>query len=117
MAIAYDHVHSSNIRALGYANGVGYVEFNGGARWGYTMERGTFEEMKAAKSIGGYFSKNIKGKTPVAFRGHCCSNSPCKRDATKAVTGRQPGFVLCDECAKEPRFGQLVFIPYDLVAK
>lgn len=112
MTVTYDAVHSTNIRALGYADGVGYVEFNGGRRFAYKMERGVFDQMKADRSIGGFFSKNVKGKHPVVWHGHCCDNSPCKRDATKQVAAGSPAFVLCDTCVKDPRFGQLVFVPY-----
>lgn len=117
MTVTYDAVHSTNIRALGYAGGVGYVEFNGGRRFAYRMDRPLFDQMKADRSIGGFFAKNVKGKCEVVWNGHCCDNSPCMSDATKQVTSRSPSFVLCDVCAKDPRFGQLEFVPYAAALK
>lgn len=112
MKIAYDHVHSSNIRALGFSKGVGYVEFNSGARWGYEMSLKTFNELKGAKSIGSYFAKAIKGKAKVVFRGQCCSNSPCKNDAVSQAAAAGITFYLCEEHAKEPRFDNRTITPY-----
>lgn len=109
--IAYDAVVSSNIRALGFEKGVGYVEFIGGRRFAYTMTKAMFDEMKAAKSIGSYFAKNVKSKCPVVWTGHCCDNSPCKANATLVAAANAPAFKLCDPCSKIPRFINVAFSP------
>jgi KTSC domain len=109
--IQYKPVESSNIRALAYDNGVAYVEFHGGRRFAYTLPRKVFDEMTAAKSIGGYFSKNVRSKYAVYWHGCRCDLSPCQNDAT--VTGSVNGtkFSLCDECGKAARYSQVKLTP------
>lgn len=111
--IAYDESFtSSNIRGLAWANDIVYVEFHGGRRFAYTMSLAMYNEMRAAKSIGSYFSKMVKGKRPVFWDGHRCDNSPCKNDAAyRAGPETTPAFYICDPCAKDPRFKNIVFTP------
>ena len=77
----YKPVESSNISALAYDGAIGYVQFNNGRRFGYTMPKSLFDQLMAAKSKGSFFAKAIKGKCDVAFTGWKCDNSPCERDA------------------------------------
>lgn len=115
MTIAYDEdIKSSNINALAWDKGVGYVEFIGGRRFAYTMDRTLFTQMREAKSVGSYFSRNVKGKCPVVWTGYRCDNSPCKSNAQ--VQGH-PGnvvaagiFRVCPDCAKIDRFSQITFV-------
>lgn len=112
MTIAYDAVHSTNIRALAFNDGIGYVEFNGGRRFAYRMPRELFDKMKADRSIGGFFAKNVKGKCPVVWNGHCCDASPCQRDAEWKSIPPQREFTLCGSCFRDPRFRGIAFEPY-----
>lgn len=108
--IQYHDVASSNIRALGFEKGVGYVEFTGGRRFAYKMTKTLFTQMEQAKSIGSFFAANVKKICPVVWSGHCCDNSPCKSDAM--LLGTVPGlpqFRVCEPCSKNPRFAEVVF--------
>lgn len=111
--IAYDELFTStNIRGLAFVNGVAYVEFHGGRRFAYSMSLEMFNEMRGAKSIGGYFSKMVKGKRPVFWDGYRCDNSPCKNDAAyRAGHAAMPAFYICAPCSKDPRFKDIVFTP------
>ena len=110
--IVYDEkIKSSNIRGIAWAKGIGYVEFHGGRRFAYTMSLALFNDMKAAPSIGTFFSKNVKGKCPVSWDGYCCDNSPCKRDATVGAGAATIAFRICEECSKDPRFKDILFTP------
>jgi hypothetical protein len=113
----YIPVASSNIQALAYANGTAYVEFNGGRRFAYSMPRKVFDEMRAAKSIGAYFSKTVKGKYDVVWRGYHCDLSPCQNDAT--ITGSINGqrFSLCDICGKDARYSNIELTAYNYTSR
>lgn len=109
MTLHYQPVSSSNLRAVGFQDGIGYVEFHSGARWGYEMPRKLFDEMLEAKSIGTFYAMLIKSRCKVSWTGHCCSLSPCKADAT--LTGEVSGnkFFLCDTHAKDSRYAGISF--------
>lgn len=114
-ALAYDcDLKSSNIHGLAYDKqaGLGYVEFNGGRRFAYAMPQKLFDEMRAAKSIGSFFARNVKGKCPVAWVGQCCDNSPCRENAS--LQGEVAGvkFVVCTPCSKAPRLHAITFYPF-----
>ena len=54
-------VVSSNIRSVGYDNGVLEIEFNSGGIYQYPdVPRSTYESLMAASSKGGFFSTYIK---------------------------------------------------------
>lgn len=116
MKLAYDYdIKSSNIVALAYdqAAGVGYIQFGGNRRFGYKMPKTLFDQMKADKSVGGYFAKMVKGKCPVVWNGYACDNSPCQKDATLlGHPGNDPKvglFRVCEGCSKTPRLSQITF--------
>jgi hypothetical protein len=55
-------VISSNIAAIGFDNGTLTVEFKNGGRYEYMgVDKGVYEAMQTAESIGRYFLQNIKG--------------------------------------------------------
>jgi len=54
---------SSNIARDGFDDKL-HVEFKAGAKWEYDAPRSEFERMKKAKSVGSFFSSEIKGKYP-----------------------------------------------------
>lgn len=107
----YKPVTSSNINATAYANGAAYIEFNGGRRFAYSMPRKVYDEMLAAKSIGTYFAKMIKGKYEVKWRGQRCDLMSCQNNAT--MTGSVAGnrFCLCDECGKAAQYSTVTLTP------
>lgn len=110
--LAYDrNFTSSNIHGLAWANGIGYVEFAGGRRFGYSMPKTLFDEMRNAKSIGSFFARNVKGKCSVVSVTIGCNNSPCQADA--ALQGEIAGgkVHVCTACSKIPRMAQVVFTP------
>jgi hypothetical protein len=108
----YKDVSSSNIQALAYADGKGFVEFGGGRRFAYTMPRAVFNEMESAKSIGSYFARNVKGHYEVAWTGQRCSLMSCRNDATLAGEVAGGKFFLCDACSKDGRYTGFQFTPY-----
>lgn len=110
--IIYDHdISSSNIHGLAWEKGIGYVEFMGGRRFAYTMSKEIFDQMRAAKSIGTFFSRNVKGKCPVVWCGFGCDNSPCKSDATLQGIVAGGKFHVCGPCSQIPRFAGITFSP------
>ena len=110
--IAYDeNFESSNIQGLAWQKGVGYVQFIGGRRFGYTMDKALFTQMRDAKSIGSFFARSVKGKCPVVWTGHACDNSPCKSDATLEGDNGAGKFKVCAPCSKIPRFAAITFSP------
>lgn len=107
----YKAVVSSNIAALAYADGIGFVEFHGGRRFSYDMPKALFDQMAAAKSIGAFFAREVKGKCQVTGSSHRCSNSPCQTDATLAgIAGGVPFFV-CDACRNAPQLAGIELKP------
>lgn len=115
--VAYDAVMSSNIAALGYGDGVGYVEFNGGRRFGYAMPLDVFTAMKTAKSIGAFFAKNVKGVFRVTGTWQRCDSSPCSHNATVHGVVAGIAFRLCDTCAADPRHTGLTLTPIPAPAR
>lgn len=114
--INYQDVKSSNIRAVAYQNGLVHVEFHGGRRFTYGhVPKETFDEMMAAKSIGSFFAKSIKGKFPVAARAQRCDDSPCPENATVTGLVASQRIHLCDECSKNARFTGLALTPIEQV--
>lgn len=111
MPPTYKPVVSSNISAVAYDDGKGYVEFHGGRRFAYAMPKAVFDEMLAAKSIGGFFAKGVKGKFAVAWTGQRCSNSPCEKDATQQGTVAGIAVQVCDACAGIPRLAGVTLQP------
>lgn len=109
----YKDVSSSNIQALAYADGKGFVEFHGGRRFAYTMPLAVFNEMASAKSIGGFFAKAVKGKYPVASTSQRCNLMSCRNDATLQPVESAGKFVLCQACSKDPRYGGIAFKPIE----
>lgn len=107
----YKNVHSTNISALAYADGIGFVEFHGGRRFGYSMPLKVFEAMGAAKSIGGYFAKEVKGKYPVAVTAQRCNLMSCDRDAVLQGKSSTTTFVVCEPCSKSTHLADIVFGP------
>lgn len=107
----YKDVDSSNIQALAYADGNGFVEFMGGRRFSYTMPKKVFDEMAAAKSIGSYFARNVKGKYEVAGTSQRCNLMSCREDAT--LRGEVAGgkFHVCDKCSKIGPYANVTLIP------
>lgn len=107
----YKAVTSSNISALAYADGVGWVEFHGGRRFGYQMPKAAFDAIAAAKSIGSHFAREVKGKFAVASTSQRCSNSPCQADASLVGEAGGVPFFVCDACRKGERLAAIVFSP------
>lgn len=108
MKIQYQLVTSSNIRAVAHQDGMLHIEFHGGRRFSYGhVPKETFDAMMAAKSIGSFFAKSIKGKFPVAERSQRCDNSPCEADATLTGVVSTTRVHLCGECAKQARFAEV----------
>jgi hypothetical protein len=107
----YKTVTSSNINSTAYANGTSYIEFNGGRRFAYSMPRKVYDEMLAAKSIGTYFAKMVKGKYVVTWQGQRCDLMSCPNDAT--MTGSVAGnrFCLCDDCGKAAMYSTVKLTP------
>ena len=110
MQPVYKDVDSSNIQALAYADGKGFVEFNGGRRFAYTMPQAVFTTMAEAKSIGSYFAREVKGKYPVAWTGQRCNLMSCRNDAT--LTEVDGKYHCCDGCSKSPHLAAIKFKPY-----
>lgn len=110
MQPVYKDVLSSNIQALAYSDGNGFVEFSGGRRFAYTLPKTVFDAMMTAKSIGSYFAREVKGKYPVSWTGQRCNLMSCRNDATLEADGSK--FALCDSCSKDPRFSTTTFKPY-----
>ncbi len=81
MQPVYKAVRSSNIAALAYADGKGWVEFHGGRRFAYVMPESLFTEMAEAVSIGSFFARHVKGKFEVAATSHRCVHPGCQEDA------------------------------------
>jgi KTSC domain len=104
MTVSYEDVTSSNIRAVGFEKGVGYIWFGSGRRFAYKMDRKLFDAMKAAASIGSFFARMVKKECPVVWNGWGCDASPCRNDATLVGhPGNDPKvgtFRVCDSCAK-----------------
>lgn len=112
MAIKYQDVISSNIRAVAWEKGIGYLWFGNGRRFAYTMAKELFDQMKAAASIGSFFSRMVKGKCPVVWNGWACDNSPCQENATlQAGEGKAVSFRVCATCSTAPRFEKITFTP------
>lgn len=110
--IVYDHdIKSTNIQAVSWQKGIGYIQFMGGRRFAYTMSKQLFDDMKSASSVGSYFARNIKGKCPVVWNGHACDNSPCQADAVMIGEVGGGKFHVCSACADHPRFEKVVFSP------
>ena len=63
-----------------------------------------FTEMKTAKSVGGFFSKNVKSKLKVVWDGFGCDSSPCQQDATLQAEVAGNKFRVCESCSKKPPF-------------
>lgn len=56
-------VRSSNVAAVGYEDGVLYVEFLNGGTYAYDgVDESTYQALAAAPSPGSYLAKNIKGR-------------------------------------------------------
>ena len=106
----YKDVDSSNIQALAYSDGKGFVEFGGGRRFAYTMPKSVFDAMMTAKSIGSYFAREVKGKYPVAWTGQRCNLMSCRNDAT--LTDAAGKFHCCDACSKAGHLSTTTFKPY-----
>jgi hypothetical protein len=51
---------SSNIKSVGYEDGVMEVEFKGGSVYRYHVPKEVYEAFKASGFRGGHFHKNIK---------------------------------------------------------
>lgn len=59
-------VNSSNIRSIGYDNGILEVEFNSGGIYRYSnVPESIYQNLMSASSIGSYFASNIKNVYPV----------------------------------------------------
>lgn len=113
MRISYHDVESSNIKAIAYDKGKGYVEFLSGRRFAYEMPLELFNKMKAAPSIGGFFSKHVKNTCVVAWNGWHCSASPCQEDAAFASEAATVKFYLCAKCAELPKFTGIPLKPLE----
>lgn len=85
MTPIYKAVKSSNISALAYADGKGFVEFHGGRRFAYAMPESLFEEMAGADSIGSFFARHVKGKFEVAATSMRCGHPGCGDDAVSGA--------------------------------
>lgn len=115
MKIQYTPVTSTNIRGIAHEGGFLHIEFHGGRRFSYGhVPAKLYEEMLAAKSVGGFFAKMVKGKFPVAARSQRCDNSPCPEDATFAGMVSTTKIHLCEACAKVPRFAEIALTKIEL---
>lgn len=92
-------VDSSNIKSVGYADGVLVVEFKNGHLFAYDCTPEQFEAFAAAESKGRYYSLNIRGKLPSR-----------KLTSRCGVCGSEPEIVgqPCSECAS-------VILPMDSI--
>lgn len=113
----YKDVDSSNIQALAYADGKGFVEFFGGRRFSYTMPKNVFDEMSSAKSIGSYFARNVKGKYEVAGTSQRCNLMSCREDATLQAEVAGGKFFVCDKCSKVGPYARTTFAPINQESK
>lgn len=113
----YKDVSSSNIQALAYADGKGFVEFAGGRRYAYIMPRSEFNAMASAKSIGSYFARNVKGKYEVAGTSQRCNLMSCREDAVFVGTVAGGTFHVCESCSKDSRYTDFQFTPIAQEAK
>lgn len=57
----FDTPDSSNIKRIGHDGKVLVVEFKNGDEWEYEAPKSVFEEMKKAKSVGGFLARRVKG--------------------------------------------------------
>lgn len=72
-------VDSTNIKSIGYSDGVCVVQFGNGNLYAYTMTPEEFEDFARAASKGGYFNARIRGRvTGEKLTGKCsgCGNEP-----------------------------------------
>lgn len=59
-------VSSSQIKSLGYFDGVLIVEFTGGSKYLYSsVNKHTYQSLVKADSIGSFFSNNIKNDESI----------------------------------------------------
>ena len=57
------NVDSSNIAAIGHANGNLHIRFRNGGRYVYDgVPRETYDKAVEARSLGGFIHEHIKGK-------------------------------------------------------
>lgn len=113
----YKDVDSSNIQAVAYADGKGFVEFFGGRRFAYTMPKMVFDEMVAAKSIGSYFARNVKGRYEVAGTSQRCNLMSCREDATLQGDVAGGKFYVCGKCAKTGPYANTTLVPINQESK
>lgn len=106
MKVQYQPVESTNLAAIGYADGHIFVEFIGGRRFSYPAPEELFDKLKAAKSKGSFFDKNIKKPIPIGWNGQRCTDSPCQNDATLVGLVGAIKIYLCPECAKKGRYAK-----------
>lgn len=72
-------VDSSNIKSVGYSDGICVVEFQNGHIYAYAMEHREFEKFALAESKGRYFNTAIRGRFEgVKLTGKCkvCGADP-----------------------------------------
>lgn len=61
--LALTPVQSSNIRAVGWNDGVLHVEFSNGKRFSYSgVSAQDYDELTNAKSVGSFFASRIRTK-------------------------------------------------------
>lgn len=114
MTTQWRDVKSSNIRALRYdeENKLGVVEFKSGRRFAYRMPESLFDQMAEADSIGGFFSRNVKGHCEVAWDGYRCDIPPCANDAIQSgISAGGTTIKICDGCSAHPRVAGIKFRP------
>lgn len=122
MRVTYSPVNSSNIAQIAYNEKLLYVEFTSGRRFAYRdVSLVEYADMKSAKSVGGYFAKNIKTKKSVAWNGWRCAATPvglsglqCVKDATLQGSVGAMIVHVCEECSKaQTQLGALTLRPYE----
>lgn len=77
--IARYAIDSSNLKAIGYEDGLCVVEFHSGHLYAYAMTPEQFEAFATAESKGRYFNQEIRGKfTGDKLTGQCagCQLTP-----------------------------------------
>lgn len=72
-------VDSSNIKSMGYHDGIAVVEFANGQIYAYRMEDREWEKFSLAESKGKYFNSAVRGRFPAEkLTGKCkvCGDDP-----------------------------------------